>query len=105
MNGGCTNDYLGVGWDGTGGIDVGDELFEGGDGAITLPVAADEVGSGAVGGGGASGGALGAGAGCSKGHDCNDIGWDKRIMSSIASLQIPPNPNRLDDDESMTMEI
>ena len=93
MNGGCTNDYLGVGWDGTGGIEVGDELFEGGDGAITLPVAADEVGSGAVGGGGAGGGALGAGAGCSEGHDCNDIGWDKRIMRSIAS--IPPNPNRV----------
>ena len=49
MNGRCTNDYLGVGWDGTRGVEIGDELFEGGDGSIALPVAADEVSSHYVG--------------------------------------------------------
>lgn len=68
MDGWNSDNNFGVGGDGSCTVEFSDELFEGGDSSVGLPVTTDEVSAGVFGGGGAGGGAGGAGAGGDKGH-------------------------------------
>mmetsp|Transcript_9601 Transcript_9601/g.17333 ORF Transcript_9601/g.17333 Transcript_9601/m.17333 type:complete len:214 (+) Transcript_9601:307-948(+) len=68
VNEGGTHDNLGVGRDGSSGIEFSDELLERGDSSIGLPVSSDEVGTRAIGSGATRGGAFRTGAGIRERH-------------------------------------
>mmetsp|Transcript_31030 Transcript_31030/g.65510 ORF Transcript_31030/g.65510 Transcript_31030/m.65510 type:complete len:225 (-) Transcript_31030:51-725(-) len=78
VNEGSTDDNLGISGDGSGGVEVGNDLFGGGEGSVGLPVAAEKVGAAAVGCGGSFGGGFGAVVRvCHFGFDSMCVGFDR----------------------------